>query len=386
VTSRTFTCFRDLDVPVVDADAHVNEPPELWQESVPDRWRDRAPRLVHDAEGDRWTFDGGKASRPIGLNATAGLSVVQYRAQGARYADMRAGAFDPKARLADLDLDGIHACVLYPSIALEGARIYANERELQLACVRTYNEWIASFCAEGGGRLHGMAVIPVTGVDDAMAEVEAALELGLRGFILSRFPNGTYDPDPDDDRFWSLVAESGLPAAVHLGSFVRPRVDAFPDMRGGTIMALAGMSKGGSSAIEMTCQLVFSGIFERVPDLKVVLVESNIGWIPSLLEQLDDMFLRYRWATEYVGQMQCLPSELFHRNIWATFLTDRVGLENLHRINVHHVLWSTDYPHDTCDWPNTRAAIEHQFRGIALDDVRRMLHTNAVDLYDLDLG
>ena len=143
-----------------------------------------------------------------------------------------------------------------------------------------------------------------------------------------RFPNGTFDPDPDDDRFWSLVAESGLPAAIHLGSFIRPRVDTFPEMRGATIMALAGMSKGGSSAIEMSCNLIFSGIFERVPALKVVLVESGIGWIPSLLEQLDDMFLRYRWATEFAGQMQALPSELFRRNVWATFITDRVGLEN----------------------------------------------------------
>jgi predicted TIM-barrel fold metal-dependent hydrolase len=383
---ETFTCFRDLGVPVVDADAHVNEPPELWEQRVPEQWRDRVPKLVSGDDGDHWSFDGGRASRPVGLNATAGLNVVQYRAQGARYADMRPGAFDPKARLEDLDLDGIRACVLYPSVALEGATTYAAERELQLACVRAYNEWIAEFCADSGGRLNALAVLPVTGVDDAMAEVEVALELGLRGFILSRFPNGTYEPDPDDDRFWSLVAESGLPAAIHLGSFIRPRVDKFPEMRGGTIMALAGMSKAGSSAIEMSCNLIFSGIFERVPSLRVVLVESGIGWIPSLLEQLDDMFLRYRWAAEFAGQMHALPSELFHRNIWTTFITDRAGLESRHRINVAHAMWSTDYPHDTCDWPNTRAVIEQQFRGIDLDDVRAMVHHNAVDLYRLDLA
>jgi predicted TIM-barrel fold metal-dependent hydrolase len=381
--TETFTCFRDLGVAVVDADAHVNEPPELWQEGVPERFRDRAPRLVTDAGGDCWMFDGGRCVRPVGLNATAGLSVVQFCAEGARYADMRPGAFDPKARMEDLDLDGVHACVLYPSVALEGAKIYADERELQLACVRVYNEWIAAFCERSEGRLNGMAVVPVTGVDDAIAEVETALSLGLRGFILSRFPNGTFDPDPDDDRFWSIVAESGLPAAVHLGSFVRPRVDTFPEMRGGSIMALAGTSKAGSSAIEMSCRLIFSGIFERIPALKVVLVESGIGWIPSTLEQLDDMFLRYRWATEFTNQMRALPSELFSRNVWTTFITDRVGLENTHRINVSHAMWSTDYPHDTCCWPNTRAAIEQQFRGLPLDHVRKMVHTNAVELYDL---
>ena len=80
----TFTCFRDLGVRVVDADAHVNEPPELWQERVPVRFRDRAPRLVNDTDGDCWMFDGGSCVRPVGLNATAGLSVVKFCAEGAR--------------------------------------------------------------------------------------------------------------------------------------------------------------------------------------------------------------------------------------------------------------------------------------------------------------
>ena len=261
--------------------------------------------------------------------------------------------------------------------------MYGKERELQLACARAYNEWIAEFCESSGERLAGLGVIPTTGVDDAMAEVETIVSLGLRGYILSRFPNGSYDPDPDDDRFWTLVADTGLPVAVHLGSFVRPSVSKYPDMREPSFMALAGWSKGGARAIEMASNLVFSGVFERISDLRVVLVESGIGWIPTLLEQLDAMFLRYRFATDAVGRMQSLPSEIFHRNIWATFITDQVGLENLHRINRAHVMWSTDYPHDTCDWPNSRATIEHQFRGVTLDAARAILHDNAVELYRL---
>ncbi|MEX0663692.1 MAG: amidohydrolase family protein [Acidimicrobiia bacterium] len=381
--TSTFTCFRDLDVPVVDADAHVNEPPDLWQDRVPAKWRDRAPKVIDCDGGDCWSFENGDWLRPLGLNATAGLSVAQFRCEGVRYADMRPGAFDPKARLADLDVDGIHAQVLYPSIALEGARVYGKERELQLACARAYNEWIAEFCAESEGRLAGLGIIPTAGVDDAMAEVEAAVSLGLRGFILSRFPNGSFDPDPDDDRFWTLVADTGLPVAVHLGSFVRPKVTSYPDMREPSFMALAGLSKGGARAIEMASMLLFSGVFERVPDLRMVLVESGIGWIPSMLEQLDTMFLRYRFATDAVTRMQTLPSELFHRNVWATFITDRVGLENLHRLNSTQVMWSSDYPHDTCDWPNSRATIEHQFRGVPIDNARAILHGNAVSLYRL---
>ncbi|MGH9026343.1 MAG: hypothetical protein ACRDWD_09560 [Acidimicrobiia bacterium] len=148
-----FTDWVDLDFPVVDADAHVNEPADLWQERVPAKWRERAPLLVTRDDGDYWSFDGGRRTRPVGLNATAGLDVSQFRVEGIRYADIRPGSFETKARLEDLDLDGIWAQLLYPSVTLEGARVYAKERELQLACVRAYNEWLAELCEPSGGRL-----------------------------------------------------------------------------------------------------------------------------------------------------------------------------------------------------------------------------------------
>jgi predicted TIM-barrel fold metal-dependent hydrolase len=381
-----FTRLVDLGVPVVDADAHVNEPPELWQERVPAKLRERAPKVVSTPDGDHWSFEDGTWSRPLGLSATAGLGVTQFRCEGMRYADMRPGCFEPKARLADLDADGIGAQVIYPSIALEGARLYTKDRELQLACVRAYNEWLADFCAGCDGRLAGMAIMPTTGVDDAVSELEHALGMGHHGVIVSCYPNGTLDADPDDDRFWSAVAGSGRPAAIHLGSFVRPRVSRYPDMRDLAFLGLAGASKAGAHAIEMASTLLFSGVFERVPELRVVLVEAGIGWIPTVLEQLDAMFLRYRWIGEGVERMQSMPSELFLRNVWATFITDRVGIANRYELNLSHVMWSTDYPHDTTDWPNSRVTIERQFSGLPVDEVRAMLHTNAAELYGLALA
>jgi predicted TIM-barrel fold metal-dependent hydrolase len=297
---------------------------------------------------------------------------------------MRPGSYEAKARLGDLDADGIDRQVVYPSVTLEGARVCARERELQRCCVRAYNEWLAEFCEAGDGRLAGLAVIPTTGVDDALAELEVALALGHRGFLLSCFPNGSLAPEPDDERFWGAVEASGRPAAVHLGSFVAPRVSRWPDTRALSFLAVAGAAKAGAHAIELAATLLFAGVFERCPALRVVLVEAGIGWIPSALEQLDAMFLRYRWVGEAVERMQALPSELFRRNLWATFVVDRVGLEQLDRIPRGHVCWSSDYPHDTSDWPNSRATIEHQFRGLPLDAVRAMVSSNAVALYGLE--
>ena len=379
-----FSDMFDIDVPIIDADAHVNEPPDLWQTRVPARWRDRAPKVLHTDDGDFWSFEDGKRSRALGLTATAGLSYPQFRPEGLRYSEIRPGSFEPKARLADLDADGIWAQVLYPSVTLSGARLYADERELQIACVQAYNDWLAEFCDGGEGRLIGQAILPTTGVDDAIAEVQRAVALGHRGVVISAFPNGTLDAKPEDAPFWALVEELAVPVAVHIGSFVPSRPGMkWPDTHELSFLGITGAAKAGSQALPVACSLIFSGIFEQFPALRVVLVESNIGWIPTLLEQLDDMFLRYRWFTGATEKMRAMPSELFHRNLWATFMVDTVGMELRYRMNGRHLLWSTDYPHTGCDWPNSRVTIERVFRGLPLDEVKAFVHTNALELYDL---
>jgi hypothetical protein len=201
--SETFHDVGSIDYPIIDADAHVNEPPELWQEGVPAKWRERAPRVEHSERGDMWIFDGGKERWPVGLTATAGQSPFQIGPMGQTYATMRRGSFDTEARLADLDADGIHAQVLYPSVTLKGARIYSEERELQLACVRAYNDWLLSFTRPSGGRLIGQAIVPTTGLDDAIAELDYAMKSGHKGAVISSFPNGTLHPQADDEPFWA---------------------------------------------------------------------------------------------------------------------------------------------------------------------------------------
>jgi uncharacterized protein len=384
--SEVFTEVASIDYPILDADAHVNEPPDLWQSRVPARLRGRAPKVIRTDNGDVWSFDDGKRLRPLGLTATAGLSYVQFRAEGLTYDGIRPGSFDPAARLADLDADGIWAQVLYPSVTLAGARTYTDDRELQLACVRAYNEWLAEFCAPGGGRLIGQTIIPTTGVDDAVAELRWGLDHGMRGAVIAAYPNGTLDdPGPVNDAFWDLAQEAAVPLGVHIGSFTESGL-APGKIEQSTIqfMAGAGASKAGAQTIPVVAQLVFSGVPQRFPRLRFLLVEANIGWIPTVLEQLDDMFLRYRWFSGAVERMKEMPSRIFHRNFWATFMVDTVGIELRHRMNEDHIMWSTDYPHTGSDWPNHRITIERLFRGLPKADVKKMLHTNCKALYGLD--
>jgi predicted TIM-barrel fold metal-dependent hydrolase len=382
--SEVFREVASIDYPIIDADAHVNEPPELWQERVPTRLKKRAPKVLHTPDGDVWSFDDGKRLRPLGLTATAGLSFLQFRPSGYRYESIRPGSFDTTARLADLDADGLHAQVLYPSVTLAGARTYADERELQLACVRAYNEWLLDFCAPSHGRLIPQAIIPATGADDATAELEWAIKRGHRGALIAAFPNGTYECTDADDRFWAVAEEAEFPLGVHIGSF--SDVGLQPTLTQSTLgfLAGAGGSKSGADSIPATLKVLFSGACIKYPRLRLIIVEGNIGWIPTVMEQVDDMFLRYRWFTGAAELMPLMPSRLFHRNFWATFMIDTIGMALRYHMNLEHLMWSTDYPHTGSDWPNSRVTISRVFRGVPVDEVKRMLHSNCKALYHLD--
>jgi predicted TIM-barrel fold metal-dependent hydrolase len=392
LTSAPFSHLASIDYPILDADAHVNEPPNLWQDGVPAKWKDRAPKLVKTDAGELWHFDGDKEKWPVGLTATAGQSVFQMRPTGQTYETMRPGSFDTAARLADMDADGIYAQVLYPSVTLKGAKVYSQERELQLACVRAYNEWIAAFAAPARGRLAAQAILPTTGLDDAIGELDYALKNGHRGAIISAFPSGSLFPSEGDAAFWARAQEASLPIGVHIGSFMKTAPEASGAATTETFwsaslafVSRAAWAKSGGQTLDVACDLLFSGIFQRFPRLKIVLAEANIGWIPTLLEQSDDMFRRHRWWTGAHREMAEMPSQIFHRNFYSTFMVDRSGLELRHRLNVDHILWSTDYPHSGTDWPNSGVTIESVFRGIPQDEVKKMLHDNCKALYRLDV-
>jgi predicted TIM-barrel fold metal-dependent hydrolase len=382
---RRFGGVGTVDYPIIDADSHVNEPPELWQERLPADLRDRGPVLVHGSDGDVWHFEGGRSTRALGLTAAAGLSDLEIRPAGRTYADTRPASWDPKARLAEMALDGIFAQVLYPSITLTGAAHYSGDPVLQVACVRAYNDWLREFCADGEGRLVGIAVMPMCGVDACVDELEWAQAHGLRGVMLSTFPNGTVDPSPEDDRFWAAAASAGLPVSIHIGGFSRVQPNPAAASRDNLpFLAQVAASHAGSETIPLVVDLLFAGVLDRFPALQVVLVEANIGWIPSVLEQTDDTFLRYRWFTGAALHMPNLPSRLFHRHVWSTFMTDSVGLELRHRLNLDHIMWSSDYPHSVTSWPDSRRVIAEQLHDLTDTEARKILHDNCRQLYRLD--
>ena len=203
---------------LVDADCHTLEPPHLWETWLPKRFHDRAPRLVKDEEGgDAWSFGAGRPLMHIGLVATPGMRYEDIKWTGYTYETIRRSCFEPKARLEDMDFDGIDAAFLYPSQRTMHTFMGNEDREFHLAGVRAYNDWLArEFCAVDPQRLFGLAQMPNLGVDAAIDEMKRCREQGYRGVVITTWPSGQDDLSSEDDRFFAVAQDLAMPVSIHI--------------------------------------------------------------------------------------------------------------------------------------------------------------------------
>ena len=374
-----------MEYRIIDADSHVNEPKDAWSARVPAKFKDRAPKWM-ELEGGRvgWSFDGGKSVRVITL-ATAGKDVTEYSLMGIPTRRYGPPSYEPHSRLQEMEYDLVQAQVLYPGAALAGAQTYSDDPELQLACIRAYNDWMHEFRSVAPEQLIGLPIAPMTGIEDLLLEWKREADRGAKGLIISSYPNGTAQPKPEDDRFWAEVEEWDYPVHIHFGFFGGGGTTG-PTSQGGipsglTYLTSALLARIGANVYRTLGDIVYGGLFERFPKLKVVAVETGIGWIPAFLEGMDDNFLRLRWRSGV--HLKQMPSELFKEHIWATFITDPVGVELRHMIGVDHIMWSTDYPHAQSDWPNSQRTSAYELRHVPEDEKRKILRDNAAGLYHL---
>ena len=365
---------------IVDADCHVVEPPHIWETWLPRAFRERAPRLVKDEEGgDAWQFQEGAPLMHIGLVATPGMRYEDIRWKGYTYETVRKGCWDGKARLEDMDLDGVDAEFLYPSQRTMYYFMGNRDETFHRAGVRAYNDFMAQeFCAADPDRLFFLAQMPNLGVEAAVEEMQRCREMGCRGVILTAWPAGGDDLSPDDDRFFAAAQDLGMPVSIHIN--IQRKRNPRPTLEGpaaiGT-MALAGML----AFPPIMCELIVSGLFDRHPHLRIVGVETEVGWIPEALEQVDNFYWRNRAHTGI--QIKRLPSEYFHDHFLCTFIRDRVGINNRYDVGVRNMAWSSDYPHHGCDWPYSRKVIQELFDGVPQEERQRICAGNMVELYGL---
>jgi predicted TIM-barrel fold metal-dependent hydrolase len=364
--------------PCISADSHVTEPPGTYIDRIDPEFRDRAPRMHHhDTLGDVMLIDNGKSLVPFWLVAAAGRPTEEVRLDShKRWEDLWRGGWDPVARLDDQDTDGVVAEVIYPSVGM----LLCNLRDVdyQRACFRAYNLWISEFCATSPERLIGIGQTALRTPEEGVRDLEEIKSLGLRGVMLPGLPPEKDYDDPMYDELWDAIVDLGLPPSFHILTS-RSDTPGADHVRGPKLNSFMSIVRGNQDIIGT---LIFGAVFERHPELRVVCVEADAGWVPHWMYRADHGYDRHRnWLT--AGELTRRPSEWFWGNVYTTFQDDWVAFRLADMMNVERLMWANDFPHSDATWPDSQKLLaEHASH---LDDHARgrILHDNVAELYGL---
>jgi predicted TIM-barrel fold metal-dependent hydrolase len=350
----------------ISADGHVETPPDPWVKYVPEKWKDRAPRLIRLPEGgEAWMVEGQPLLRN-GQNIT-GRGPIRFDA-GSYYkpdGSPNDGAGPAAQRLREQDEDGIDAEVLFPPVFATRFLEGIGDPDVYRAMIRAYNTWLADeYCAVAPDRLIGNSVTPISDIDHAVDELRFAAGAGLRSVAFYQFPNGTGFAEPEDDRFWEASLELGMALSPHFG-FGEIRAPAPKPGTGtaGQPYASALCQRAGShSPVYCMAQLMASGVFDRFPDIRFYFAETNASWLPSTAYFMDDNHEIF--STAFSGRrMELTPSEYIARHCHFSIIRDPVAIEMSDMLPMDNVMWGTDFPHSVGSFPNSQAFLDKAFDG-----------------------
>ncbi len=393
------------DLPnMISVDDHVMEPKELWQEQLPASLRERGPRTVREkvklsfkgghygfernAEDgqwcDVWLFD--DLVTPTGLlHAPAGVPRDEQRNIPAVYEDFRDGTWDQTARLSDMDLNHVDAAINYPNIFPRFAGqgfLERSDKELALACLRIYNDWmIDDWCAGAGkGRLIPLTLVPLWDPALAAEEVRRCAAKGSYAIAFSENVAKLGQPSLYTgawDVLWEACQETETSVSMHIGSS-----SSMPTTSDDAPLATS-MSMYAQNAQGSLCDWVFSGSLERFPDITIAYAESQVGWMPFQLERMDAV---WRDGRGDVDNVKTLPSVQVKGRVYGCVFDDLHGLINRDAVGTDHILWETDYPHSDGTFPHSRKIAHELFTaaGMNAQECRMVLRSNAVKAYGLD--
>jgi predicted TIM-barrel fold metal-dependent hydrolase len=375
------------ELQLISSDSHVSEPPDLWAERIDLKYRDRAPKVVLNPEGQEGAYFVYEGFPPhnlaIGLGAGRTPEELAAFLKTGTYADARPGGWDPAQRLPDMELDGVEAEVLYTTL---GFRLFwLKDAGLQRACFQVYNDWLAEYCNYAPKRLKGLALISLYDPKEGAQELARCAKLGLKGAMIWCSPPADQPYSlPVYDPFWAAAQDLDMPVSLHAIT----GMERIPWEYGAEQRAMRPTVT--PHEIEKSFSiLILSGVLERFPRLKIVSAENNCGWLPYYLQRVDRAFARFGpsgTVTPWPTKLTLKPSEYFQRQMYCTFIDDPFGVASRHWIGVDNIMWSSDYPHTASTWPRSRAVIDRDFKDVSEDEKWKIVRGNAAKLYGFDLG
>ena len=363
---------------LISVDDHIIEPPDVWTERVAAKHRDLVPRVVEKGDGTEAWIVNGEPQPTMGLNAVAGRPQEEWDMDPLRYTDMIEACYNPTQRAKDLALDGVVGSICFPTIlGFAGAKILAFEdRELALEIVRAYNDWhFEGWCAAAPDLYIPMMTMPLW---DPQLCADEVRRTAANGEPLHHVPGGSGRARPGQpvgrraDPLWHALSETDLVVNCHIGTAGNI---PFPP---GAPFHVSIMLAQVTAAIGMV-NLIESPVLRKFPKLQFAFSEGGLGWIAAQLERRDRMWDRHRmWG--HLDDL--LPSEIFKRNIYGTFVDDQVGIQLRHHIGVERIMWESDFPHVETPWPHSQDVMKRLMQDVPAAEADLMTSGNARRVYN----
>ena len=388
---------------IISADDHVIEPAHVWQDRMPAKHKELAPKIVIAPQGEMTLNDGVWVETPgtgdkmaawwhfenkryqiKQMVACPGIPPEEVTMEGVTYDDIAPGCYDPIARLADMDINHVEASLCFPNYPRFCGQLFseADDLDLGLLCVQAYNDWmIDEWCGSSGGRLIPLCIVPLWDAELAAKEIYRVAEKGCRAVAWSELPAWLGRPGLHCD-FWDpflkACEDTQTVICMHIGSGTKT-VQTSPEAPT-VVTANLIVCNSAASMIDW----IFSGKFEQFPKLKLLYAESQIGWIPYFIERADDTWKTHQWV-QGEKRIPNPPSHYYKKHVYSCFFKDTVGIDLLDRIGEDNVLFETDYPHQDGTFPNTLAIAEDLFGHLKQETIDKIARNNAIKLFGLTI-
>jgi predicted TIM-barrel fold metal-dependent hydrolase len=372
------------DMVIISVDDHISEPPDMFKRHLKGDGLMTAPQFHTSPKGaDYWTYQG-MAMTSVGLNAVVGRVPEEYGMEPQSLAQVRKGCYDPKARLDDMNVNGIAASLNFGSVGgFDGSRCFhkAPDKDLALIHLRAYNNWhIEDWCGYDRGRFIPCALLPTWDMKATVAEIKRVAVMGCTSVTLSDNPTKIGLPsihNPYWEPMWKALAEHDIAICLHIGSGnAVPHASTETPIEAWITTMPMSIAVGAADWLQLTA-------LQRYPDLKIILSESGIGWIPYFLERADFSHWRHK-AWTHSGFEGTKPSEVFRKHFMSCFIDDAFGLKSLKDVGEDMVAYECDYPHSDALWPEVPEWLWRSMQGLTDAQIDKVTHRNAMRMLCFD--
>jgi predicted TIM-barrel fold metal-dependent hydrolase len=371
------------DYILVSVDDHVIEPPDMFKNHIPEKYRSRAPKVIENETGAQmWEFEG-EITMNIGLNAVAGVPPEEYGMDPTRFDQMRKGCYDVDARVIDMNANGQLAGLNFPTYAQFCGQYLSRvkDRDLAVAVIRAYNDWhIDEWCGAYPDRFIPMAVTPLWDATLIAEEVRRVAKKGCHAITFSENPEKLGYPGLHNEYWnpvWQACSDTNTVVCMHIGS---SSVITVTSIEAPIDVSITLSPMNSTSAL---ADLLFSPVFPRFPDLKIAMSEGGIGWVPYLLERADYVYHHHhKWTGTDLGGR--LPSQIFRDHILTCFIDDQFGVANREFIGLDNISWECDFPHSDSTWPTSPETLGKSLVGVPDEHIRKIGYENANRWFSFD--